>query len=96
MKFDMTNIVEPQWVEEGDVMSKPLIFPIIEVRYPDFIEFLQKRESKFEIFTRKISKLYQNVKKKYIGKDTMVYLAKLWQEWESYYNTVKTTILGEK
>lgn len=83
---------QPSWIEEGNTWSNMTPIHRFKFEKPEFIENYQIRESKHEIFTRKISKLYQNN----LSKDTMVYLAKLWQEWTSYYRVVKTTILGKK
>lgn len=53
---------------------------------------LQNLENNIKKIIKKNIKLYKN----YIGQDTMVKLTKLYLKWKSYYNRIKTAILGEK
>ena len=92
MIFEKTKNVTPQVWDEEEKGYYEVKFKSLEITLGQSSKFFYNNESKFEIFTRKISKLYQNNVLKY----TIPKWAKLWQEWKSYYNRIKTTILGEK
>lgn len=92
MIFDTTKSTQRDSIRCYVLTPKGVIYSKSKIHKCDLFNNSQVKESRFEIFTRNISKLYQNN----LAQFTIPKSLKLWQEWTSYYNTVKTTIFGEK